>query len=209
VATTNDFGRSYLKRILASVEVRDFSAPFRTDFDNWFAFREGGPFLNGNSRPHWHNHPCPDKHGVALRRAHFVSHAAARTLGGIARERLMKDHAIPVAVLRDLLFDRQPDSIEQVRAVLLRHYRFGVITEQEDRLLNAAGLRSRMPEGWTPNDGPFARYEKVGIAGQDGGQGPAASSSPPIQPAQRRQSFFASQLNTTASKRSAEGSTNG
>lgn len=165
--TINPLEESYLKRILVSVSVRDYSAPFRTDFDNWYAFKEGGPFLNGNSRPHWYNNPCPDKHGEALSRAHFVSTAAARTLSGIERERLMKDHAIPVAVLRDMLFHEQPNSIEEIRAFMLKNYSFGIITDEEDRKLNAAGLRSRMPQGWTAADGQFARYEAVGIAAQD------------------------------------------
>ena len=171
----NVLEESYLERILVSVAVRDFSAPFRTDFDNWFAFKEGGPFLNANSRPHWHNNPCPDKHGAALRRAHFVSHAAARTLAGVTRERVMKDHAIPVSVLRDILFEEQPRTIEEVRSFMLRYYCFGIITEEEDAELNRAGLRSRMPDGWTPKDGPFARYEKVGIVAQDRGSGGPAT----------------------------------
>jgi hypothetical protein len=169
MASANLFEESYLKYILIAVEIRDHSAPFRTFFDNWFAFKEGGPFLNGNSHPHWYNNPCPDKHGEALRRAHFVSLHAARTLGGIASERLVKDHAIPVAVLRDLLFDEQPNSIEEVRVVLLRYYRFGIITDEEDRTLNAAGLRSRMPADWITELSPFARYERVGIIAQDQG----------------------------------------
>ncbi len=167
MATTNALEESYLKRILASVEVHDSSAPYRTDFDNWFAFREGGPFLNGNSRPHWYNNPCPDKHGEALRRAHFVSTAAARTLGGITRERLMKDHAIPVAVLRDMLFEMQPGSSGELREIMLKHYRFGIISYDEDRRLNEAGLRSRMPHGRQRGDSPFARYQSAGIVTQD------------------------------------------
>lgn len=169
MATPNQLESVYLKHILLAVGVRDYSAPFRTFFDNWFAFKEGGPFLNGNSRPHWFNAPSPDKHGQALRRAHFVSQDAARTLGGLARERLMKDHAIPVAVLRDMLFDEQPNSIEEIRAFMLKNYCFGVITDEEDRKLSAAGLRSRMPRRWAAADGLFARYEAVGIVAQDQG----------------------------------------
>jgi len=169
MATANPFEESYLKHILIAARARDYSAPFRTFFDNWFAFKEGGPFLNGNSRPHWYNNPCPDRHGEALRRAHFVSAAAARTLAGLARERLMKDHAIPVAVLRDMLFEKQPQTVEEIRAFMLRHYCFGIITEEEDGILNKAGLRSQMPAGWTPADSPFARYEALGIISQDQG----------------------------------------
>lgn len=37
-----------------------------------------------------------------------------------------------------------------------------VVTVEEDRALNAAGMRSRMPEGWDRRD-VFARYRAVGI----------------------------------------------
>lgn len=37
-----------------------------------------------------------------------------------------------------------------------------VVTVEEDRALNAAGLRSRMPEGWDGRD-VLARYRAVGI----------------------------------------------
>jgi hypothetical protein len=201
MAAANPIEESYLKRILASVAVNDFSAPFRTDFDNWFAFKEGGAFLNANSRPHWHNNPCPDKHGAALRRAHFVSHAAARTLGGVTRERLMKDHAIPVSVLRDMLFEEQPRSTEEVRAFMLRYYCFGIITEEEDAELNRAGLRSRMPDGWTPNDSPFARYEKVGIVAQDrGSERPAPALAAACEQDSKRFSSFGRLLSSISSK---------
>ena len=170
----NDLEQSYLKHILIAAELRDYSAPFRTFFDNWFAFKVGGPFLNANSRPHWFNNPCPDRHGEALRRAHFVSVAAARTLGGFVRDRLVKDHAVPVALLRDLLFDEQPRTIEEIRAFLLRHYRIGIITQEEDERLRAAGLRSRMPEDWRREESPFGRYEQVGIVAQDQGYSASA-----------------------------------
>lgn len=191
---------SYLKHIVIATEARDHSAPFRTFFDNWFAFKEGGPFLNGNSRPHWHNNPCPDRHGEALRRAHFVSASAARTLGGLVRERLMKDHAIPVAVVRDMLFDEQPNSIEQIRAFMLKNYCIGIITDEEDRTLNAAGLRSRMPPGWTIADGPFARYEAVGIVAQDLGCVSAHYSQPPQFDSKQRQNPLGRLLGSTTSK---------
>lgn len=200
MTSPNELEKSYLTRILVSISVRDYSAPFRTDFDNWFAFKEGGPFLNANSRPHWHNNPCPNKHGDALRRAHFVSAAAARTLGGLARERLMKDHAIPVAVVRDMLFDEQPNSIEEIRAFMLKNYCFGIITETEDRKLNAAGLRSRMPQGWTIADCPFARYEVVGIVAQDLGCGSAHYSQPPQFDTKQRKNPLGRLLGSTTSK---------
>lgn len=76
----------------------------------------------------------------------------------------MKNHAIPVCVLRDMLFVQQRRSIDDLRAFLLHHVLFGIITFEEDELLNRADLRSRMPAGWVADrDSPFARYEEVGI----------------------------------------------
>jgi hypothetical protein len=205
----NRLEESYLKHILTAVEVRDSSAPFRTFLDNWYAFREGGPFLNRRSRPHWFNNPCPDRHGQALGLAHFISIDAARTLGGLERSRLIKDHAIPVAVLRDMLFDEQPESINEVRAFLIRHYRFGIITSDEDAKLTSAGLRSRMPAGWSTADGPFARYEMVGIIAQDRGSDVRVASLPSLPSTAPRRPVcrLAGLLNSTTSQRAWEGST--
>lgn len=158
---------SYLHHILIAVHARDASAPFRTFFDNWYAFSKGGPFLNRNSRPHWFNNPCPRKHGEALSRNAFVSANAARTLSGLSHDRLVKDHAIPVAVLRSELFDRQPKDVNEVRSFLKTYFNCGIVTKEEDSRLTAAGLRSAMPSGWTFNDSVFARYMAVGIQSQD------------------------------------------
>ena len=173
---TNSLAQSYLQHILIATTAGDRSAPFRTFFDNWFAFKVAGPFLNTNSRPHWFNNPCPDKHGAALSRAHFVSAGAARTLAGIERQRLVKDHAIPVTVLRELLIRSEPESLSDVHAMMLDYYRIGIITQGEDELLRQAGLKSSMPDAWLVGDDPFARYRAVGILSQDlGRQGWAAN----------------------------------
>lgn len=163
----NELENAYLSHLLIAAEARDFSAPFRTFFDNWFAFHVGGPFLNRSSRPHWFNNPCPNRHGNALRRAHFVSAAAARTLSQLTRDRLVKDHAIPVAILRGMLFEAQPRNHNDVRDFLLRYYRIGIITEAEHTALSAAGLKSRMPDDWQSDASLFRRYEAVGIVAQD------------------------------------------
>jgi hypothetical protein len=38
-----------------------------------------------------------------------------------------------------------------------------VVTKSEDAVLNDAGLKQKMPAGWTPGESPFARYELVGV----------------------------------------------
>lgn len=167
MVATNPLALSYLHHILIAVAANDRSAPFRTFFDNWFAFKAGGPFLNANSRPHWFNNPCPDRHGEALNRAHFVSADAARTLARMDRQRLVKDHAIPVSVLRDMLMQEGPSTVGEVELIMIKYYRLGIITQREDDWLRDAGLRSRMPAGWTKECNAFARYAAVGIVPQD------------------------------------------
>jgi len=49
-------------------------------------------------------------------------------------------------------------------ALLKRYYVICAITKGEDKLLTAAGLRSKMPDGWDElNDSIYARYEVAGI----------------------------------------------
>lgn len=163
----NPLELSYLQHIQIAANARDRSAPFRTFFDNWFAFKNGGAFLNSNSRPHWFNNPCPNRHGEALSRAHFVSVEAARTLAGMERQRLVKDHAIPVSVLREMLIEQQPSSIDEVDRFMRRFYRFGIISQREDEQIRAKGLNSKMPGDWQADGDPFARYVAAGIVQQD------------------------------------------
>lgn len=157
---------STLRHVQIAVEARDQAAPYRTFFDNFYAYFRGGPLLNQAGRPHWFNNPCPQKHRNALMTVHFVSSTAARVLAGLYTERLVRDHAIPVAVIREILMNAHRPSDELVERYLRSFYRLGLITESEDERINAAGLRSRMPENWHPHDGAFARYEAVGITAQ-------------------------------------------
>lgn len=53
-----------------------------------------------------------------------------------------------------------------VKRLVNRFYRIGVITRPEDAELIAAGLRSQMSRGWSSAHEPFARYTAVGIVAQ-------------------------------------------
>mgnify|MGYP000925907118 FL=1 len=54
---------------------------------------------------------------------------------------------------------------ENIMSVIERFYILCAITREEDKLLNAAGYRSKMPDGWNEEtDSVFARYELVGIS---------------------------------------------
>ncbi len=136
---------------------------FRGFVDNWFAYHFGGPFLNRNGRPKWFNNPDPVKQREALLNMHFISSEAKRTIDGKASDRLIKDHSIPIAVLRErlrTLNDHQPETIE---AFLKSNYRLGVLTLAEDKRLTERGLKSSMPSDWNGID-TYARYHQVGIS---------------------------------------------
>jgi hypothetical protein len=166
LVTMNPLEVSNLKHIQIAAEAKDRGAPFRTFFDNLHAYRVGGPYLSMNGRPVWLNSPCPRRHRDALLGAHFVSVGAMRVLAGLTEEPLIKDHATPVAVLRELLIEAGYRTVKEVEALVERFYRIGIITRSEDIRLIGLGLRSRMPNGWRAGDGPFARYEAVGITAQ-------------------------------------------
>ncbi|NJC05766.1 hypothetical protein GGQ97_001559 [Sphingomonas kaistensis] len=76
------------------------------------------------------------------------------------------DHAVPVKVLRELLLNASKPTLEIIDSYMRSLYRLGAITRSEDGRLNDAGLRSRMPEGWTAQCSPYARYEAAGITAQ-------------------------------------------
>lgn len=72
------------------------------------------------------------------------------------------DHAIPLACwLPELL---SADGLEpgDVQARLERHYHIRIITDAENKRLNAIGLRAQMPLDWDGID-VEARYRKAGI----------------------------------------------
>lgn len=162
----NSLEISTLKHIQIATVAKDRAAPFRTFFDNLHAYRVGGPYLSMNGRPIWLNSPCPRRHRDALLGAHFVSVEAMRVITGLRDEPLVKDHATPVAVLRELLIEGECSTVDEVKTIMGGFYRIGIITRSEDNRLIAAGLRSKMPQGWMLKHGPFARYEAVGIIAQ-------------------------------------------
>ncbi|GAN80080.1 hypothetical protein Aam_036_002 [Acidocella aminolytica 101 = DSM 11237] len=81
--------------------------------------------------------------------------------------RLMVDHAVPIGVMADMLFDSASAvvsdlALADISAHLERWYRLGLVSHAENGRLNAAGLASRMPPDWDRVD-PFARYQVAGI----------------------------------------------
>ncbi|RUO22605.1 hypothetical protein CWE08_05375 [Aliidiomarina iranensis] len=84
---------------------------------------------------------------------------------GMKRKDVIHEHVIPDSPVMSKLLALDPLSKESILDIIKRYYVICVITKEEDRLLNAAGLRSKMPEGWSDiSDSVFARYQKVGLS---------------------------------------------
>ncbi len=72
------------------------------------------------------------------------------------------EHVVPMGLVEQMLEATGGDR-ELVRNVLSRYYIIARCTREEDRLLEAAGLRQRMPRGWRPGGDPWARWAAVGL----------------------------------------------
>jgi hypothetical protein len=138
---------------------------FRTCVDSWYALERGGALLSGSGEPHWLNNPDPQnrQEREAVLSMDYISVKAMERIE--KREKgLIRDHAIPLAVLRQLIRELPDTSPEAIEAFLRRNYHVGIITQEENKKLNEAKLHSRMPSDWEPGDNPYERYAKVGIA---------------------------------------------
>jgi len=85
---------------------------------------------------------------------------------GLKRKEVVHEHVFPHSILLKKLLSLNPLTNENIMSVLQKYYVICAITKDEDKRLNAAGLRSKMPDGWNDNDSVFARYEheEVGIS---------------------------------------------
>lgn len=161
---SHHFTTAYLKHILLFVQTGNPNKHLlRTLVDDWYAYDRKGSFLNRNGRPKWLNKPDPIKHYDVLNSMDFISKKAQKVLGGISKEHLVKEHAVPIATLDKLLTKSQPATVEDVAKTLSEYYRLGVLTQSEHEELTELGLRAEMPNGWKFGDSVFARYEKASI----------------------------------------------
>ena len=78
------------------------------------------------------------------------------------RNPFIYEHAVPAGVLRAELLGASGDD-QRVLEVLMGAGPVAALLRTEDERLRAAGLGSRMPEGWRVGDDPLARYHAVGI----------------------------------------------
>ncbi|WP_075631891.1 hypothetical protein [Novacetimonas hansenii] len=175
----NTLADSYLDHIRIAVEANDRGAPFRDFIDNWHAFRsEHDHHRSSGDRPRWFNNPNAAKRlamlesldfrsaGAVAIMAHAHNAPAVYRLKYAARDkttRLIVDHAVPIAVMVDMLFKPRADlTRDGIRALLIKWHHLGLLTHEENARLNAAGLNSKMPADWDYLD-IFARYHSVGI----------------------------------------------
>jgi len=158
---------SYLEHIKICIESDAWGAGLLRSFaDYWFAYHKQGPFLNSNNNPKWYNNPSSVKDKDALLEMHFISDMAFDAIEQGSDVRLIKEHSVPVRVLRKILIQQEPKSTTDIENILLRFYRLGVLTKDEDDILCVKGLSSKMPMYWDTTENVFSRYEVAGIKGK-------------------------------------------
>lgn len=101
----------------------------------------------------------------ALDEVSDINFCTSKNAKGLKRKDVIYEHVIPHSNIMKKLFSIDPLTNENILKVLRKYYIICAITKEEDRLLNAAKLRSKMPDGWNEETGSvFARYESVGIS---------------------------------------------
>lgn len=75
---------------------------------------------------------------------------------------LCHEHIVPKKVIIEKICGLKSPTKPKIREILERYCIGCVVTRDEDKELNKAGLRAQMPAGWNGDD-PWARYKSVGI----------------------------------------------
>lgn len=94
---------------------------------------------------------------------HFVSKRALDVINNNLDTRLIKEHALPVSVIYELLYKENLKKERDVEDFLINYYRLGVLTFDEDKKLTEAKLKYKMPLEWNKNMNVLYRYEVVEI----------------------------------------------
>lgn len=80
---------------------------------------------------------------------------------GLERKHVIHEHVVPHSIVMEKLLSLEVLTDENIMSVINKYYIICKITKAEDKRLNAAKLRSKMPEGWNDKtDSVFARYEQ-------------------------------------------------
>jgi hypothetical protein len=135
----------------------------RTLLDNWFAFWSGRLYLKSTGTVQWFNRKdlFVPRLRDAVKSMHFISKDAWDVLVERAPlQSLVKDHSVPVKVLRREIKAAAFNTVEQLEHFLCERYRLGVITATEHTRLNKEGLGAEMPSN---DHSEYARYSRVNI----------------------------------------------
>lgn len=157
--------QDYLQKILQYIQTdgSDKSESFRTLVDSWYGYYMGEGFVKRTGSVQWFNRSnlAQKRHLAAICKMHFISAEANKVLNSDTDDHLIKDHSVPVNILRKELSALKPLDTEGVKTFLLNRYRLGVITKCEDNKLSGP-LKSGFPSGSSTFD-ILARYKAVGI----------------------------------------------
>jgi len=83
-----------------------------------------------------------------------------RSIKGL-KNKITYEHAIPTKVILEECL-KQPNK-KYITDILIKSDYVAILTHEEDKLLNDAGFKFKMPDGWNFGDDVYARYKKVGI----------------------------------------------
>jgi hypothetical protein len=78
-------------------------------------------------------------------------------------KRLRHEHTFPLSLLAEKIFSLETDNRKAICEVFDNYCRAAIVTREEDNLLNAAKLRSKMPLNWAFGQDLLARYSVVAI----------------------------------------------
>jgi len=77
------------------------------------------------------------------------------------------EHVVPQMEIVNMLMNMNPLNKTEVERILKTYFRVLLVTKEEHDMLNASGLRSKMPKDWDRKD-VWARYKCVGIEPENG-----------------------------------------
>jgi hypothetical protein len=195
-----DKEKAWLRLIEVAYSDDTFSSLFRTAVDSWFAYHRtisacGNPSVlkdctaddlltvRGNVNPRWFNTGDLTKkknRQRGLRSFHAVSKKAQTVIDEQDNKPLIKEHVVPLVVLKKLLTVLGPKGPIAVGGVLEHCYRVALLTKEEAKQLDGK-YKSEMPkerwpqvagrlklngqtlEGCPSEDELFMRYSAVGI----------------------------------------------
>lgn len=140
------------KFVLSGFALRGYSVPNRKKKDLGFQIISEKAFsLIANNHPDW------------IHDGKFI------TLGRETNKLDLRiEHIIPTMVAYKhilQLIEQDMFDVEYVMNVFSQQLQCALVTKEDDTKLNKAGLRSKMPEGWSfdKQDNKFERYNQVGI----------------------------------------------